>query len=195
MSAPVDSIMKQTIKVYFYLINSKFLQDLKRNNCDILVRTCEKTYNEEQIVSNGINIIELAFPDGNSPPRKVIQQWLKIVSAHRLSKIQSQSLLTTEDDSDQMQSDGNVIKSEQSSSSLKTKKIKQKPSKRIGIHCLAGLGRAPVLVAIALIEFGMNPEQAINLIRSQRVGAINHSQAQFILKYKKRKSFSKCSIF
>jgi protein tyrosine phosphatase type IVA len=56
---------------------------------------------------------------------------------------------------------------------------------RIGIHCLAGLGRAPVLVAIALIHYGSSPENAIILVRKHRQGAINHSQAHFILNYEK----------
>jgi protein tyrosine phosphatase type 4A len=46
---------------------------------------------------------------------------------------------------------------------------------RIGVHCLAGLGRAPVLVAIALIHYGSSPENAIALVRRHRPGAINHS--------------------
>lgn len=53
--------------------------------------------------------------------------------------------------------------------------------------------RAPVLVAIALIHYGSSPENAIALIRRQRPGAINHSQAHFILNYKK--TGGACIIF
>ena len=42
------------------------------------------------------------------------------------------------------------------------------------------------MVAIALIEYGSSPENAIELIRKARPGAINHSQAHFILTYKKK---------
>ena len=46
----------------------------------------------------------------------------------------------------------------------------------ISVHCVAGLGRAPVLVAIALIEKGMEPLDAVTLIREKRKGAINSKQ-------------------
>ena len=41
------------------------------------------------------------------------------------------------------------------------------------MHCVAGLGRAPLLVAIALVHKGCQPVNAINLIRSKRKGALN----------------------
>lgn len=40
----------------------------------------------------------------------------------------------------------------------------------IAVHCVAGLGRAPVLVAVALIEKGMDPMDAIMFIRERRKG-------------------------
>jgi len=54
----------------------------------------------------------------------------------------------------------------------------------IGIHCVAGLGRSPVLIAIALLEAGMKADDAVFLIRSQRRGALNDKQLEFLKQYK-----------
>ncbi|EFA78690.1 putative protein tyrosine phosphatase [Heterostelium album PN500] len=60
----------------------------------------------------------------------------------------------------------------------------------VGVHCVAGLGRAPVLVAIALIEGGMNPLQAVEYIRERRRGSINIKQIQYLKNYKSKKKGS-----
>ncbi|RNE95249.1 protein tyrosine phosphatase-like protein [Trypanosoma conorhini] len=57
----------------------------------------------------------------------------------------------------------------------------------IAIHCVAGLGRAPILVALALVEYGgVEPLDAVELVREKRRGAINQTQMQWIMKYKRR---------
>jgi ADP-ribosyl-[dinitrogen reductase] hydrolase len=43
---------------------------------------------------------------------------------------------------------------------------------RLVLHCYAGLGRAGLVAARLLIEFGEPPERAIDLVRAARPGAI-----------------------
>lgn len=67
------------------------------------------------------------------------------------------------------------------------------PNATIAVHCVAGLGRAPVLVAAALVEQGLDPFDAVELIRSQRKGALNGKQIAFLEKFATSKG-SKCTI-
>jgi len=82
--------------------------------------------------------------------------------------------------------------------SLVNKEFMGDPETCVGVHCVTGLGRAPVLVATALIELGMKYEDAVELIRKKRRGAINTKQLEFLAKYKRRKYFikgkNKCQI-
>jgi len=82
--------------------------------------------------------------------------------------------------------------------SLVNAEFKENQDTCVGVHCVTGLGRAPVLVATALIELGMKYEDAVDLIRKKRRGAINAKQLEFLSKYKRRKYFikgkNKCQI-
>merc|ERR1719461_1745007 len=64
----------------------------------------------------------------------------------------------------------------------------------VAVHCVAGLGRAPVLVAIALIEIAnIDPLKAIHLIRNIRRGAINQKQYQYLKAYVRKSKHNCCN--
>jgi len=68
-------------------------------------------------------------------------------------------------------------------------------NKTVAVHCVAGLGRAPVLVVLALIEFGgMDYLTATKLVRKKRRGAINAKQLTYLTTYKAQNSGNCCTI-
>lgn len=62
--------------------------------------------------------------------------------------------------------------------------FKSDPDSCVAVHCVAGLGRAPVMVALALIELGLKYEDAVEMIRQKRRGAINAKQLAYLSSYK-----------
>jgi len=116
------------------------LQELKQYNVRLLVRTCEKNYDETPITKAGIEVQEFYFKDGTIPTPELISRWLELVDRFFATAGPSNG---------------------------------EGQEKRIGVHCVAGLGRAPFLVAIALIHRGCSPGNAISLIRKNRSGALN----------------------
>lgn len=68
--------------------------------------------------------------------------------------------------------------------SLLKSRFAEDPGCCIAVHCVAGLGRAPVLVALALMEAGLKYEDAVEMIREKRRGAINTKQLAYLEHYR-----------
>lgn len=103
---------------------------------------------------------EMYFDDGDSPSTTILSKWLQIVD----SVFPKKSM----DGADAMEKNSAPC---------------------IAIHCLAGLGRAPCLVAVALMaRCNLKALEAISLIRKKRSGAINNKQVNFLTKYKTKQA-------
>jgi len=70
----------------------------------------------------------------------------------------------------------------------------KKTGRCVAVHCVAGLGRAPILVAISLIEDGMSSEDAIEFVRKHRKGVFNRAQLNYLHSYKRRSGPGCCVV-
>ncbi|XP_058438675.1 protein tyrosine phosphatase type IVA 1-like isoform X2 [Marmota monax] len=60
-------------------------------------------------------------------------------------------------------------------------KFREEPGGCIAVHCVAGLGRAPVIVALSLTEGRMKYGDAVQFIRQRR--CVNSKQPLYLEKY------------
>ena len=64
-----------------------YIKEMKRHNVTDLVRVCECTYEGESDLKNaGIQLHEMAYDDGTSPPKEIISHWLDLVSSRFYQK-------------------------------------------------------------------------------------------------------------
>jgi protein tyrosine phosphatase type 4A len=150
-----------------------YIKECKKHNVTDIVRVCEPTYSETNLTKAGIQLHEMPYPDGHSPPDDVLDRWLKLVDDRfNGSTTNSATSASSALDASTTNANGGVSRS---------------ANPTIAVHCVAGLGRAPVLVAIALIEFAKEePVDAALFIRKHRKGAINNTQLDWLEKYKRR---------
>jgi len=149
-----------------------FIAELQRLNVKDVVRVCQPTYDKDYLKRQGITVHDLYFNDGKTPPPEVINSWLSVVqhvfySSHSSSSSQLNDT-TSNNNNDKKNGPG------------------------IAVHCVAGLGRAPVMVALALMEDGMSNTDVIQFIRSQAPGSFNNHQIKFLMSYVPKKK--KCIV-
>jgi protein tyrosine phosphatase type 4A len=179
MDAPTDSNLPSYIEI------------LKKKRTEVVVRACEPTYSKQPLITAGIRVLELPFDDGDPPPEHMLTQWLNLV---RTEFGEPKNEKTTGSDKEKKKDTRSAEGKENSAAEVSSvgssgdiDRDANPNKKTIAVHCVAGLGRAPVLVAVALIEAGMEPYEAIKFIRKRRRGAINARQLKYIESYKSRK--------
>ncbi|KAG0336488.1 Protein tyrosine phosphatase type IVA 1 [Podila horticola] len=139
-----------------------YMTELKRYGVTDVVRCCEPTYSAETLQNQNIAVHDWPFRDGAVPPANIIKNWLQLVDSRILKPRRSGSPSASDEDEDLV-------------------------GPTIAVHCVAGLGRAPILVAIAMIELGMANLDTIEFIRRRRRGCFNSNQIQYIDGYKRGK--------
>ncbi|KAJ3280296.1 Protein tyrosine phosphatase type IVA 1 [Borealophlyctis nickersoniae] len=159
-----------------------YIEELVARGVTDVVRLCEPTYSAERLRERGIQVHDWAFKDGGVPPHQILQSFLALCDERFGGVIGggtggggSAAHVAVAADASPASSDSN------NSAAVATH-----PGPVIAVHCVAGLGRAPVLVAVALIESGMAPIDAIEFIRRRRRGAFNSVQLSYLMDSYKR---------
>lgn len=188
---------------------SSYIRTLTTHNVVHVVRVCEPFYDESSLTEKGFVHHHWHFDDGENPPDRIVQSWLDLLDTlFNLRKYTSDKQLKASgfslDDDDASAYVSDITTSPASSTDSADNQSARKET--VAIHCAAGLGRAPVLVALALVEAGLDPVEAVGWLRALRRGAINGSQLAFLHQYQPRpplqsspktspKSRSKLSFF
>eukprot|EP00737_Agarophyton_chilense_P000441 gb/GEZJ01000492.1/.p1 GENE.gb/GEZJ01000492.1/~~gb/GEZJ01000492.1/.p1 ORF type:complete len:292 (+),score=34.32 gb/GEZJ01000492.1/:4123-4998(+) len=149
---------------------------LRSYNVSHVVRTCEPTYSAENLQALGVQVHEMPFADGEAPSDEVIARWLCLLD--KVCSLSKFARKTASSSPPLLTKDFDVSSSSDSLAEL--------PQETVAVHCAAGLGRAPVLAAIALVEAGMSPFEAVGSIRASRRGAMNGRQMAFVESYSRR---------
>ncbi|KAJ3158929.1 Protein tyrosine phosphatase type IVA 1 [Geranomyces michiganensis] len=159
-----------------------YLQELAKHNVTDVVRVCDPTYDKATLIKKGIAVHDWPFPDGDPPPQNVVSEFLALVNSRfgKTSKPAKASAVGVNGGAGGGVGDGASLSAENVSSTAAESKT------TIGVHCVAGLGRAPVLVTMALIEAGLAPLDAVIYVRERRRGAINARQLKYVESYKRR---------
>ena len=162
----MDSPSEQNIEQY--------VKELVRHGATDVVRACEPHYSNKVVEEAGMACTALEFSDGDPPPADIIARWLDLVES-RFGRYGDMPTKTA-----------NPSAAAGAAAS----------GKCIAVHCVAGLGRAPMLVAVALMEAGYDAIDAVAYIRKVRRGAINKRQFAFLEGYTptRRKAASCCVV-
>lgn len=122
-----------------------------------VVRACEATFPDDACTSAGIRLHNLPSEDGDVPAQPTVDAWLALVRDVFRQKRKKKGGPSTES------------------------------SAAIAVFCVAGLGRSPLLVAVALLEFGGFSGGAgpvIEHVRRRRPRALNLVQLRYLQNYK-----------
>ena len=159
--------------------------EFKKYNVTDVVRLCEPTYGCKILADQGVSVLDIPFLDGGTPPQPVITKFLNLVQS-RFSDVfpLKKASLSTSASVDLESKSIKSVELNRGSMPASTLLL-GKESPCIAVHCVAGLGRAPLLIAIALIEHGMSNLDSVDFIRDKRRGAFNNTQIVFIDRYKR----------
>jgi len=138
-----------------------YAEVMRRFGVKDVVRVCEENadaYDAAILKKMGFEHHQMSFADGTSPPEKIIQEWLLLV--HK------------------------VFYGGQGTSTRVEQNEVETPA--VAIHCWSGLGRAPLMAALALVQHGMDAFEAVGYIRASRRGAINNYQFAFLESFEPR---------
>ncbi|KAJ3128388.1 Protein tyrosine phosphatase type IVA 1 [Physocladia obscura] len=133
-----------------------------------VIRLCEPTYDSQILSDAGVVVVDsMAFQDGSAPPQNIVAEYRTFIE-NILQQSESIPAPGTPDSSNAVPRN-----------SRNTTSTRQKPT--IAVHCISGIGRAPIFAVIPLIDFGMDRVEAVEFVRSKRRGAFNRIQIDWIM--------------
>ena len=176
----------------------QYVKELARHGTSDVVRACEPHYSPKVLEQAGIANHACQFPDGDPPPEDVINRWLDLVEARFGRFADPKPNIPATAVRSPLGGSGRGGDGDAAAGAAGDLEgaAAGRAQQCIAVHCVAGLGRAPMLVAVALMEGGFDAVDAVQFIRKARRGAINDRQFRFLETYTptRRKPESCCVV-
>jgi protein tyrosine phosphatase type 4A len=136
-----------------------YVEEFKKYHVKKIIRLCEKTYDSNHF-RDIAEVIDFTIIDGGVPDEQTIKEWIIVLNDIFF------------------RNDLYVGTNSQIPSNL--------PS--VAIHCTAGLGRAPLMVAIALVVFtSKNYLDVVYMLRAKLGTVLNTKQLNYLSNFDNKK--------
>ncbi|KAI9349454.1 protein-tyrosine phosphatase-like protein [Zopfochytrium polystomum] len=163
-------------------LEADYIPSLLGHGVKYLIRLCDPAaYDPAPLARAGIVVNDdMVFEDGTVPSNEIMttfRDFLDEIEANSVSSsFMSGSILSSASTSSPSPSS----RPSTSSSVASMASDGAAAAGAVAVHCVSGIGRAPVLVAAALVDAGVDPLEAVERVRKARRGALNKKQLEWV---------------
>lgn len=160
--------------------SNEYASQLYENGIKNIIHFNQLEYNTDVFIKQKIQFYNLSFADGGTPSSEQLLDWLSLIETF-FGSPSTKGMEVTSLPTPNVKNTRETIRSEPQNNPHITQDVTLlSDSIPIAVHCKASLGRAPLMITIALIYFGMDEFDAIEYIRKQIPGSLNSKQLKYL---------------
>ncbi len=115
------------------------IAEFKKSNVTDVVRVCEPTYGTKKLMDENIQVLDIPYLDGGTPPPHVITKFLNLVQSRYPDNFPLRKTSLSASASQTLETLSPLKTSEDSPSAKSTSDVNSSEIPTIAVHCVAGI--------------------------------------------------------